>query len=255
MGRVGALLLLTTAPLVQVGPASAESAWSASPERRGQADEPGRGSGDREDSRGDRGRGSADERDDDGLAETLGVSNRQRDMARDDDDDDYEERGYRGRHRATESYADREDGRGSRSSRNRSVSDDDPGSRVRATVTSDDRNRSGRSRARSVEVSEGSGSTRRARAGSASASGGASQAKWDRLAQCESNQRWTSNTGNGYRGGLQFSDSTWRAYGGGRYAPAAHQASREEQIAVAEKVRREQGWSAWPGCSRKLGYT
>jgi hypothetical protein len=81
-----------------------------------------------------------------------------------------------------------------------------------------------------------------------------SVAKWDRLAQCESTQNWSANTGNGYKGGLQFNDTTWRAYGGHRYAPTANQASRTEQIAVAEKVRQQQGWGAWPSCSRKLGY-
>jgi hypothetical protein len=59
-----------------------------------------------------------------------------------------------------------------------------------------------------------------------------------------------TNTGNGYYGGLQFSPSTWRAYGGS--GPAAH-ASREEQIAVAERVLAAQGWGAWPVCSRQAG--
>jgi Transglycosylase-like domain len=78
--------------------------------------------------------------------------------------------------------------------------------------------------------------------------------KWDRLAQCESGQNWDANTGNSYRGGLQFSDSTWRAYGGRQYAPTADQATREQQIAVARKVQQAQGWEAWPSCSRRLGY-
>ncbi|GAA5145448.1 hypothetical protein GCM10023321_03340 [Pseudonocardia eucalypti] len=81
----------------------------------------------------------------------------------------------------------------------------------------------------------------------------ASDASWDRLAKCESGGKWSTNTGNGYNGGLQFSPSTWRAYGGTKYANSAHQASREEQIAVAEKVLAEQGWNAWPSCSRKTG--
>ncbi len=60
---------------------------------------------------------------------------------------------------------------------------------------------------------------------------------WDRLAQCESGGNWGGiNTGNGYQGGLQFSPSTWNAYGGQQYAPTAHQASRDQQIAVAERV-------------------
>jgi nucleoid-associated protein YgaU len=76
---------------------------------------------------------------------------------------------------------------------------------------------------------------------------------WDRLAQCESGGNWSINTGNGYYGGLQFSGSTWRAFGGGRYASSAHRASRSEQIAIAERVLDGQGWGAWPACSRKLG--
>ncbi|CAA9382111.1 MAG: Phage tail length tape-measure protein [uncultured Pseudonocardia sp.] len=83
----------------------------------------------------------------------------------------------------------------------------------------------------------------------------ASDATWDRLAQCESGGRWDINTGNGYYGGLQFSPSTWRAFGGGEFAANAHQASRAEQIVVAERTLAEQGWGAWPACSRKLGLT
>ena len=73
---------------------------------------------------------------------------------------------------------------------------------------------------------------------------------WDRLAQCESGGNWSINTGNGFYGGLQFSLSTWRAYGG---TGMPHEASREEQIAVAERVQDAQGWGAWPGCTAKLG--
>lgn len=72
---------------------------------------------------------------------------------------------------------------------------------------------------------------------------------WDRIAQCESGGNWHINTGNGYYGGLQFSASTWRAYGGTAYASTADQASREAQIAVATKVQHAQGWGAWPVCS------
>ena len=81
----------------------------------------------------------------------------------------------------------------------------------------------------------------------------ASLSSWKRLAQCESGGRWHINTGNGYYGGLQFSSGTWRAFGGGRYASNAHHASRTQQIRIAEKVRRVQGWGAWPVCSRKAG--
>ncbi len=83
----------------------------------------------------------------------------------------------------------------------------------------------------------------------------ASDSTWDRLAECESGGRWDIDTGNGYSGGLQFSPSTWRAFGGGEFADRAHQASRAEQIVVAERTLAEQGWGAWPACSRKLGLT
>lgn len=73
---------------------------------------------------------------------------------------------------------------------------------------------------------------------------------WDKVAQCESGGRWNINTGNGYSGGLQFSPTTWRAFGG---SGSAHQASRTEQIRVAEKVLAAQGWGAWPVCSVKAG--
>ncbi|WP_279347339.1 resuscitation-promoting factor [Hoyosella sp. YIM 151337] len=76
---------------------------------------------------------------------------------------------------------------------------------------------------------------------------------WDALAQCESTGNWAINTGNGYYGGLQFSQSTWAAYGGTQYAPRADLATREQQIAIAEKTRAGQGWGAWPACSSKLG--
>ena len=76
---------------------------------------------------------------------------------------------------------------------------------------------------------------------------------WDRLAQCESGGNWAINTGNGYYGGLQFSYGTWLAYGGGEFAPTANQATREQQIAVAEKILASQGWGAWPACSASLG--
>ena len=81
----------------------------------------------------------------------------------------------------------------------------------------------------------------------------ASGSTWDRLANCESGGNWSINTGNGYHGGLQFSGSTWRAYGGGDFASSASRASRAEQIAIAEKVLDGQGWGAWPSCSRRLG--
>nr|WP_033288357.1 resuscitation-promoting factor [Amycolatopsis jejuensis] len=75
---------------------------------------------------------------------------------------------------------------------------------------------------------------------------------WDRIAQCEAGGNWSINTGNGYYGGLQFNKSTWDAYGGDQYAAYPHQASREQQIAVAEKVRDARGgYGAWPVCGKK----
>ncbi|MGY1753318.1 LysM peptidoglycan-binding domain-containing protein [Blastococcus sp. SYSU D01042] len=88
--------------------------------------------------------------------------------------------------------------------------------------------------------------------GTASAADGAT---WDRLAHCESTGNWAINTGNGYYGGLQFSQSTWQAFGGTAYAPRADLATREQQIATAEKTLAQQGWGAWPACSAKLGLT
>lgn len=76
--------------------------------------------------------------------------------------------------------------------------------------------------------------------------------KWDALAQCESGGNWSINTGL-YDGGLQFHPQTWNAYGGQQYAPRAYMATREQQIAVAERVLAGQGWGAWPACSAKLG--
>jgi LysM repeat protein len=78
---------------------------------------------------------------------------------------------------------------------------------------------------------------------------------WDRVAQCESGGNWSINTGNGFSGGLQFTASTWRAFGGAQFADVAHSASREQQIVVAERVLAGQGWGAWPVCSRKAGAT
>ncbi|WP_018180900.1 transglycosylase family protein [Jongsikchunia kroppenstedtii] len=73
---------------------------------------------------------------------------------------------------------------------------------------------------------------------------------WDAVAQCESGGNWAINTGNGYYGGLQFSQSTWSANGGSG-SPA--NASREEQIRVAENVLNTQGPGAWPVCGSRLG--
>jgi hypothetical protein len=76
---------------------------------------------------------------------------------------------------------------------------------------------------------------------------------WDDLAQCESGGNWAINTGNGYYGGLQFSYDTWHGYGGGEFADYPHQATREEQIIVAERLRAARGYAPWPACRAKLG--
>ncbi len=83
----------------------------------------------------------------------------------------------------------------------------------------------------------------------------ASGTTWDRLAACESGGNWHINTGNGFYGGVQFSAGTWIAYGGGRYAPRADLATRAQQITIAERVLKGQGWHAWPACSARLGLT
>jgi hypothetical protein len=76
---------------------------------------------------------------------------------------------------------------------------------------------------------------------------------WDDLAQCESGGNWAINTGNGYYGGLQFSHPTWHGYGGGEFAEYPHEATREEQIVVAERLHAARGFQPWPACRVKLG--
>ena len=80
---------------------------------------------------------------------------------------------------------------------------------------------------------------------------------WDQLAQCETGGNWSANTGNGFGGGLQFAHtarwSTWNAYGGQEHTTHPWEASREQQIEVAERVLQSSGYGAWPGCARKLG--
>ena len=78
---------------------------------------------------------------------------------------------------------------------------------------------------------------------------------WDAVAQCESSGNWSINTGNGYYGGLQFSASTWKAFGGHQYASNAHLATKAQQITVAQRTLKVQGPGAWPVCSRKAGLT
>jgi hypothetical protein len=87
-----------------------------------------------------------------------------------------------------------------------------------------------------------------------SSSGGPAQGThdWAAVARCESGGNWSIDTGNGYYGGLQFSQSTWDAFGGGAYAPRADLATQSQQIAIAEKVLAVQGPGAWPVCGRNL---
>lgn len=87
----------------------------------------------------------------------------------------------------------------------------------------------------------------------ASAPAHADSVNWDAIAQCESGNNWSTNTGNGFYGGLQFTQGTWNAYGGGQYASSANRASRSQQIAVAEKVLAGQGIGAWPVCGKRAG--
>ncbi|MEZ0091234.1 transglycosylase family protein [Streptacidiphilus sp. EB129] len=89
----------------------------------------------------------------------------------------------------------------------------------------------------------------------ATSASAASVSTWDKVANCESSGDWSINTGNGYYGGLQFSASTWSAYGGGSYASTANRASKAQQIAVAEKVLASQGPGAWPVCGPQAGLT
>ncbi|MET9661002.1 transglycosylase family protein [Streptomyces sp. NPDC006510] len=87
----------------------------------------------------------------------------------------------------------------------------------------------------------------------AASAGAASTDVWEKVAACESTGNWHINSGNGYFGGLQFTRSTWEAYGGTVYAPRADLATRDQQISIAEKVLEAQGPGAWPGCSTKAG--
>ncbi len=89
-------------------------------------------------------------------------------------------------------------------------------------------------------------------AGTASA---ASVATWDKVAQCESTGNWSINTGNGFYGGLQFTNSTWAEFGGTSFAARADLATKDQQIAIAEKVLAVQGPGAWPVCSVQAGLT
>ena len=91
--------------------------------------------------------------------------------------------------------------------------------------------------------------------GMATATSAQAATVWDRVAACESGGNWSINTGNGYYGGLQFSDRTWDAFGGERYAATANRASKAQQITVAQKVLASQGPGAWPTCGARAGLT
>ncbi|MBA2949871.1 LysM peptidoglycan-binding domain-containing protein [Streptomyces himalayensis] len=87
----------------------------------------------------------------------------------------------------------------------------------------------------------------------ATSAGAADATTWDRLAECESGGAWSANEGDGHYGGLQLTQETWENYGGLDYAPSADQASRSQQIAVAEKILADQGPKAWPTCALLVG--
>lgn len=87
----------------------------------------------------------------------------------------------------------------------------------------------------------------------ATSASAASVSTWDAVAQCESTGNWSINTGNGFYGGLQFTTSTWAAFGGTQYAASANQASSGQQITVAQHVLAAQGPGAWPVCGPKAG--
>ena len=130
----------------------------------------------------------------------------------------------------------------------------DDNTRENARKTRSDRRTRDGHRARTTVVLAGAALL--APLGILTATGSASAADsgvWDRIAMCESGGNWHINTGNGYYGGLQFAASTWRAYGGTAYAATADKASKSQQIAIATKVQRAQGWGAWPTCSARAG--
>jgi resuscitation-promoting factor RpfA len=91
--------------------------------------------------------------------------------------------------------------------------------------------------------------------GSAGPAHASSGVNWDAVAACESSGNWHISTGNGFYGGLQFTQSTWAAYGGKAYASRADLATREQQIAVAERTLGGQGIGAWPVCGHHAGST
>ncbi|HTW19997.1 MAG TPA: transglycosylase family protein [Mycobacteriales bacterium] len=88
---------------------------------------------------------------------------------------------------------------------------------------------------------------------SPAAASAATNVQWERVAHCESGDRWHIDTGNGYYGGLQFSASTWASFDVDHYASRADLASKHQQMDVANHVLKRQGWHAWPICSQYAG--
>ncbi|MEU6402916.1 transglycosylase family protein [Streptomyces sp. NPDC046985] len=89
----------------------------------------------------------------------------------------------------------------------------------------------------------------------ASGASAADGTTWDKVAECETGGSWSTDTGNGYYGGLQLTQDDWEKYGGLDYASRADQASRSQQIAVAEKILADRGPGAWPACGLLSGLT
>lgn len=114
--------------------------------------------------------------------------------------------------------------------------------------------RSGRAMARALTLLAVGAVAGTGMAGASTQSAEAAGTVWDRVAQCESGGRWHINTGR-YDGGLQFSASTWAAYGGRQYAPTADRATKAQQIAIAQRTLAGQGPGAWPVCSKRAGLT
>jgi uncharacterized protein YabE (DUF348 family) len=113
------------------------------------------------------------------------------------------------------------------------------GTKKAAVVRSSSSSSSGGSSSSSSSSSGSSSSN------SAPASSGSSGINWDAIANCESTNNWSINTGNGYYGGLQFDSGTWLSNGGGQYAPRADLATKEQQIAIAENTAASRGTSPW----------
>lgn len=109
-----------------------------------------------------------------------------------------------------------------------------------------DQNGQGKSKDKDKGKDKGSGK-------SEGSSSGSVPGVWQKLAKCESGGNWSTNSGNGFYGGLQFTASTWRAQGGGKYAALPHQASASEQVKIASKLQKRAGWGQWPACTKKLG--